>query len=160
MLYCRHKISKTPGMHCYAEKLTFSQLLAQGILKLVGWEATGSFPNIPKFILVGAPHTSNWDFPLDDAVDVRQGRAFPLGRQGFAVPVALWRIAYHRLGGIPVQRDAAQNFVQQIVTAFEHSTHLIIAICSGRHAQPGNPLEDRLLLYGNRRTGAAGHGFC
>jgi 1-acyl-sn-glycerol-3-phosphate acyltransferase len=110
-----------------AQKITFSQFLAQAILKLVGWEATGSFPNISKFILVGAPHTSNWDFPLAMLLMFAKGVRFNwIGKAS----LFRWPIGglFHRLGGIPVKRDLTNNFVQQIVETFEQSTHLIIAI--------------------------------
>lgn len=32
------------------------------LYKWKGWQLTGSAPDIAKFILLGAPHTSNWDF--------------------------------------------------------------------------------------------------
>jgi len=110
-----------------AQKLTFSQLLAQAILRLVGWEATGSFPNISKYILVGAPHTSNWDFPLTMLLMFAKGVRFNwVAKQSlFRWP---FKSLFHRLGGIPVKRDRANNFVGQIVEAFERSSHLIIAI--------------------------------
>ena len=30
-------------------------------LKLMGWKVSGQLPDLPKIILIGAPHTSNWD---------------------------------------------------------------------------------------------------
>ncbi|OGO33955.1 MAG: hypothetical protein A2W35_03805 [Chloroflexi bacterium RBG_16_57_11] len=110
-----------------AQKLTFSQLLAQAVLKLVGWEAIGTFPDLSKFVLVGAPHTSNWDFPLTMLLMFAKGLRFNwIGKAS----LFRWPFGglFHRLGGIPVKRDSSQNFVQQIVATFEHSTHMIIAI--------------------------------
>ena len=40
------------------------RLLTNLILRLVGWRIEGKLPDIPKYILIGAPHTSNWDFVL------------------------------------------------------------------------------------------------
>ena len=37
-------------------------------LRLGGWRIEGTFPADPKYIVVVAPHTSNWDFPLGVAV--------------------------------------------------------------------------------------------
>jgi 1-acyl-sn-glycerol-3-phosphate acyltransferase len=110
-----------------AQYNTFSQNLAQAILKLVGWEVRGEFPNISKYILVGAPHTSNWDFPLAMLMMYARGVRFSwIGK------ASLFRWPFgsllHRLGGIPVTRDSKQNFVQQIVASFENSSRLIIAI--------------------------------
>ncbi|MBK8422249.1 hypothetical protein [Candidatus Villigracilis saccharophilus] len=43
---------------------SFFRLIANSILRMTGWNIEGQLPDIPKFILVGAPHTSNWDFLL------------------------------------------------------------------------------------------------
>lgn len=109
------------------EKLAFTQILARGILKLAGWQLVGSFPDLPKYIMVGAPHTSNWDFPLAMllmySTDVRFNW---IGKDSlFRRPFGGF---FRRLGGIPVQRDRKSNFVAQIVEAFARSKRLIIAI--------------------------------
>ncbi len=31
-------------------------------MRLTGWRIQGNFPDLPKFVLIVAPHTSNWDF--------------------------------------------------------------------------------------------------
>ena len=33
-------------------------------MRLLGWRVEGKLPDLPKYILIGAPHTSNWDFVL------------------------------------------------------------------------------------------------
>ena len=42
--------------------------LVRGILvslyRLRGWRIEGELPALKKFVLVGAPHTSNWDFAV------------------------------------------------------------------------------------------------
>lgn len=40
---------------------TFTRLLGRTVLGVLGWRLEGTFPDLPKFILVGYPHTSNWD---------------------------------------------------------------------------------------------------
>ena len=40
------------------------RLLSILILKLIGWKAVGCPIENARFVLIGAPHTSNWDFPL------------------------------------------------------------------------------------------------
>jgi len=35
--------------------------LSRALFRLTGWRAEGCLPNLPKFIVVSAPHTSNWD---------------------------------------------------------------------------------------------------
>ena len=38
--------------------------IARVLLALIGWRAVGAMPDTPKAVLVVAPHTSNWDFPV------------------------------------------------------------------------------------------------
>ena len=38
--------------------------LTRIIMWLAGWRVEGKLPDLPKFIMIGAPHTSNWDFVL------------------------------------------------------------------------------------------------
>lgn len=33
-------------------------------MRRAGWDFAGSMPDIPKFVCIVAPHTSNWDFPV------------------------------------------------------------------------------------------------
>ena len=43
---------------------TILRFVSNSILRLSGWHVEGKLPNLPKYILIGAPHTSNWDFLL------------------------------------------------------------------------------------------------
>jgi len=39
-----------------------SRWLGRSAFAVGGWGFSGSLPNIPKFVVIVAPHTSNWDF--------------------------------------------------------------------------------------------------
>ena len=65
-------------------------------------------------VLIGAPHTSNWDFVLMLAIAWRLG--IPVRWLGKASLFAGWRGPITRaLGGIPVQRDDAARVVDEVV---------------------------------------------
>ncbi|MFV4912846.1 1-acyl-sn-glycerol-3-phosphate acyltransferase [Microbacterium lacticum] len=65
-------------------------------------------------VLIGAPHTSNWDFVLMLAIAWRLG--IPVRWLGKASLFAGWRGPIMRaLGGIPVQRDDAARVVDEVV---------------------------------------------
>ena len=34
------------------------------LLTLMGWKVEGALPADKKFLMIGSPHTSNWDFPI------------------------------------------------------------------------------------------------
>jgi 1-acyl-sn-glycerol-3-phosphate acyltransferase len=105
----------------------FLARLARAIMKLIGWQILGEFPDLPKYVLVGAPHTSNWDFPLIMLWMFASGVRFNwIGKDTlFSGPLGP---LYYKLGGIPVRRDRHYNFVDQIVDVFNSSERLIIAI--------------------------------
>lgn len=65
-------------------------------------------------VLIGAPHTSNWDFVRMLAIAWRLG--IPVRWLGKASLFAGWRGPIMRaLGGIPVQRDDAARVVDEVV---------------------------------------------
>ena len=39
----------------------FARWLGRTILRLGGWRMEGEFPDLPRLVLIGAPHSSNWD---------------------------------------------------------------------------------------------------
>lgn len=103
------------------------RLIALLILKLIGWKAIGDEIKNPKFVLIGAPHTSNWDFPIMLLVVLKlrlpvywMGKhtlfPFPLA------PLTKW------LGGIPINRSKSHNVVNEIVSQFKQHENLIILI--------------------------------
>ena len=89
-----------------------------GLYQLAGWSAKGQLPPDRKFVIVGASHTSNWDFL------VFLGTIHALGRQvRFIGKHSLfnWPMGgfMRALGGVPVDRSAPQDLVSQIVDQFE-----------------------------------------
>jgi 1-acyl-sn-glycerol-3-phosphate acyltransferase len=40
------------------------RLVSNSMMNLAGWKVDGTPPNLSKYVIIGAPHTSNWDFIL------------------------------------------------------------------------------------------------
>jgi 1-acyl-sn-glycerol-3-phosphate acyltransferase len=110
-----------------AVESTATQNLARTILDAVGWRVAGSFPDLPKYVLVGAPHTSNWDLPLALLLKFSTGVHFSWIAKDSLFKGPMGGV-YRGLGGIPVRRDRSSNFVSQIVQKFEEASRLVIAI--------------------------------
>ncbi len=97
------------------------------ILGLTGWRIEGQLPSIPKFVLVGAPHTSNWDLPytLLMAFALR-ARIHWMGKETlFRRP---FKGFFQWLGGIPVERSQSDNLVEQSIQQFQRNDQLILTI--------------------------------
>ena len=84
-------------------------------------------PVPPKCVLIAAPHTSNWDFPLTLALARVSGvRITWLGkRQLFRGPMGP---IMRRLGGIPVAREAAGGMVEKLAAEFASRDRLILVV--------------------------------
>lgn len=106
---------------------SFSIWLGRTALKLSGWRIEGKLPDTPKLIIAVAPHTSNWDFPLGVmtmfAINFKAGF---LGKKSLFTgplgPMMRW------LGGVPVDRNAAQDMVEQIASEYRVRDTLVLAI--------------------------------
>ncbi|MEZ5492265.1 MAG: lysophospholipid acyltransferase family protein [Gammaproteobacteria bacterium] len=101
--------------------------LAIAILKLTGWTAIGKEIPDPKLVLIGAPHTSNWDFPLMLLVVLKlRLKVFWMGKNSlFRFPFG-WLMRW--LGGIPIDRSKANNVVQQMTEEYARQTELVVLI--------------------------------
>jgi 1-acyl-sn-glycerol-3-phosphate acyltransferase len=102
-------------------------MLANMVLKLFGWRVVGSLADQPKCVVIVAPHTSNWDFPvmLLLAVALRL-KATWMGKHTLFRPPFGWIM--RRLGGLPIDRGARHNMVEQAVESFRAHDRLVLAI--------------------------------
>ena len=101
--------------------------LARLIMWLTGWRVEGKLPALPKFVLIGAPHTSNWDFPLFLGIifTLRANVHFMGKAELFRFPIG-WFFRY--CGGVPVDRKKSTGLVEQMVEACNKSDKFILTI--------------------------------
>jgi 1-acyl-sn-glycerol-3-phosphate acyltransferase len=97
-------------------------------LRLLGWTLEGSFPHqLPKSIVLVGPHTSNWDFVIGLAFrsKLKLEHAKYLGKSElFKRPFGFF---FRRLGGMPVERSANHNMVDQVVQLFNmHDSFVLV----------------------------------
>lgn len=103
-------------------------MLSNFILRLFGWTVATDRPLKEKYVLIGAPHTSNWDFPLGLLGMLAMGLRFCwVGKHTlFKGPAGrLFRL----IGGIPVdRRKIRSSFIKQMVALFDTRENMILAI--------------------------------
>jgi 1-acyl-sn-glycerol-3-phosphate acyltransferase len=101
--------------------------LAKLLLKLFGWRAEGSLSGYPKCVVVVAPHTSNWDFPVLFLVKVAlRLKVTWMGKHTLFRPPLGWVL--RRLGGLPIDRRARHNVVEQAIESFRMNDRMLLAI--------------------------------
>jgi 1-acyl-sn-glycerol-3-phosphate acyltransferase len=113
----------------------FNTPILSGILRLitnltfllVGWRVEGKLPSIPKYVLIAAPHTSNWDFLMFLGVifHLRGNVKFMGKAELFRNPFG-WFFYY--CGGIPVNRSKSTGLVDQMVDACQKTDKFILTI--------------------------------
>ena len=96
-------------------------------LRAAGWKVEGAPPTVPKFVLIAAPHTSNWDAVLmllaSDVfgVDIE----FFIKDAWFRGPLGP---IMRRLGGVPIDRSGSHGVVDKAIQRFNESERLILAV--------------------------------
>ena len=96
----------------------FTRAIGSLGLKMIGWELTGKMPDVPKFVIIGVPHTSNWDAIAATLAMLASGfkYTFLIKKEWFFWPLGP---LFRALGGYPVDRSKGTNVVEQLLTLFE-----------------------------------------
>ena len=105
----------------------FLRRIARAGLHLAGWRTNLSEAPPPPCVFIGAPHTSNWDFPLMlAAVLALEHDARWLGKDSLFRPPFGGLMRW--LGGIPVDRSSPHNLVGSMATFFKQNPGLILCV--------------------------------
>ncbi|HVJ16717.1 MAG TPA: lysophospholipid acyltransferase family protein [Polyangiaceae bacterium] len=100
---------------------------ASAVLRLVGWRLVGRAPDVSRCVIIFAPHTSNWDFPIMLLVKFAfRHRVHYLAKHSlFRFPVAWF---FRATGGIPVERGERHDLVATMAKAFAERPTLWLAV--------------------------------
>jgi len=92
-----------------------------------GWTSVGTVPEPQRFVLIAVPHTSNWDFPNFLGVTHALGI-----RTHFMAKASLFRWPMgsfmRQVGGVPLDRAAARDTVQQMIGEFARRDDFVLTI--------------------------------
>jgi 1-acyl-sn-glycerol-3-phosphate acyltransferase len=122
-------VSRVPTLPPAVPRRGNALLRALGTLGLwlLRWRVEGGFPDVPKMVIIVAPHTSNWDFfvglfaALALDIDARWFGKHTIFR-GPLAPIL------RSLGGIPVDRGTSQHVVAQWVAAFANRERMVVGM--------------------------------
>ena len=141
--------------------------LARWLLHLTGWKLVGTRPECDHYVLIAAPHTSNWDFPLmlifAAAFEIK---VTWMAKHSLFYPPMGWIM--RAPGGLPIIRHKNRKVVDSMVDAFGNQPHLVLVVPtegtrdkstywkSGFYhiaRQANVPIVPSFLDYGSKRGG-------
>ena len=97
------------------------------ILGIFGWRIEGQMPDMPKFVMIAAPHTSNWDM----VIMLFCAFAFSI-KLYFMMKDSVFRFPFggffRWLGGIPIDRSKSTGVVGQSIEAFKNNERLVMVV--------------------------------
>ena len=103
------------------------KIIARVIFWITGWKIAGEVPPLKKFVVILAPHTSGLDFFYAMCTKFLLGIKFSyLGKEEIFRPP--FGFIFRWLGGIPVERTASHNMVDQVVKYFNEHENFILAL--------------------------------
>ncbi len=101
--------------------------LAKLLLKILGWKIVGGAAPEMQCIIIGAPHTSAWDFIISWLFYTSVGgKASIMVKQEFF----FWPTGglLKKAGGIPIDRSKGANVIRQTINLFRDRDYLHLAI--------------------------------
>ncbi len=95
------------------------------IFKIAGWKAVGQAPPLKKYIVVGAPHTSNWDFVFGLCAWKLYGMKprYLIKREFYVFPLNL---LFKATGGLAVDRSKNNSLTDSIVEMFAKREEFVV----------------------------------
>jgi len=105
----------------------FAAAVGRFMMGIRGWRVEGAFPDVPRMVLIVAPHTSNWDFLTGVWVKLamRMGARFVGKHTLFRGPLG---VCMRWLGGVPVDRQAAAGFAEETARILRESERMTLVI--------------------------------
>lgn len=122
--------SKTTTFSSFTPNRNANPILAwlgKASLALFGWRPTGALPTSKRFVVIGAPHTSNWDLLLAFGYMLSIGLKINwMMKASLFFPPLGW--FFKAVGGMPIDRSKRHNTVDEIIQRFNKEEAFIIGI--------------------------------
>ena len=105
----------------------FSRWLGRVVLRAMGWRIEGAVPDLPKMVMIGAPHTSNMDGVISYAVLTALGL-----RAGVMIKDSAFKgavgVLLRWLGALPINRKSPKGVVEQTIDAFARQPQFVLLL--------------------------------
>ncbi len=113
-----------------SEKTSVSPILhrlAVWLFRLVGWKTAGEAPASHRFVIIAAPHTSNWDgvWMVIGSLIFNVRLSWFLKESAFRWPLGP---IVRFFGAIPIDRSARRNVVGAAIEQFQSGGELMLAV--------------------------------
>ncbi|MDC0886669.1 1-acyl-sn-glycerol-3-phosphate acyltransferase [Altererythrobacter sp.] len=99
------------------------------LYRFQGWKIDTGLPDIPKYVIAGAPHSSNWDFVFFTGATAEEGVA-PSFMGKHTLFKGIMRNFMLDMGGVSIDRRKKSNATQQVAEAFAAADHLALVIAA------------------------------
>lgn len=103
--------------------------IIMAIYRWKGWKLDGHLPDLPKYVIAGAPHSSNWDFVFFIGATAKEG-VEPSFMGKHTLFKGIMRNFMFDMGGIPVDRSKRANVTQQVADEFARADRLALVIAA------------------------------
>jgi 1-acyl-sn-glycerol-3-phosphate acyltransferase len=108
-------------------KTALKRWIGRSFLWAAGWKMDGERPPADRYVIIAAPHTSNWDMPFMLAMAFVYD--IPVRWMGkhtlFKPPLGVF---FERLGGIAIRRERPGGMVSQMVEHFKNNESLVLMV--------------------------------
>lgn len=103
------------------------KLIGKIFFALTPWKITGTVPNEKKYVVLQAPHTSNWDFLIGKLFNfvVSMNPKVFIKKELFNFPFGYFARA---LGGIPVDRSQKTTLIEDTIKQIKEADVFSIVI--------------------------------
>ena len=118
----------------------WARRFAWRMLRRGGWDIRGKYPDAPKFLIIGAPHSSNFDWYWGMYVQWALGVRFSyMIKAMFFWPPLSWLLRY--MGGLPVDRDKPGGLIGAAIEAYNAHDKFVMLITPEGRTKPVQHLK-------------------
>ena len=116
----RRVVPELPAIAPRTRGNAFTRWIGRSVLRLGGWRVAGEWPQLPRMVIIAAPHSSAWDAFWGIAAKVAMGVQidFMAKAELFGGPLG-W--ALRIFGAMPVNRSAAKGIIEQVAARMRAS---------------------------------------